>query len=67
MINGMTAQIATAAEEQTSVISEIGQNTYAIREVSTQLQDEMDEGLAQANKLKELAENLRGQVDKFKL
>jgi len=67
MINGMTAQIATAAEEQTSVISEIGQNTYAIREVSTQLQDEMGEGLAQANKLKELAENLRGQVDKFKL
>ncbi|AEF54947.1 methyl-accepting chemotaxis protein [Marinomonas posidonica] len=67
MINGMTAQIATAAEEQTSVISEIGQNTYAIREVSTQLQSEMGEGLAQANKLKELAESLRGQVNKFKL
>ncbi|WP_417584138.1 methyl-accepting chemotaxis protein [Nitrincola sp.] len=66
-INNMTTQIATAAEEQTSVISEIGQNTHAIRDASTQLQDEMDEGLKQAHNLKLLAESLRKEVDKFKL
>ncbi|WP_421852629.1 methyl-accepting chemotaxis protein [Marinomonas sp.] len=66
-INNMTAQIATAAEEQTSVIGEIGRNTQAIRDVSSELQEEMDQGLEQAHNLKVLAESLREQVQKFKL
>ena len=67
MINNMTAQIATAAEEQTSVTAEIARNTQAIRDVSSELQDEMDHGLEQAHNLKKLAESLHEQVQKFKL
>ena len=67
MIDNMTAQIATAAEEQTSVTAEIARNTQAIRDVSSELQEEMDHGLEQAHNLKKLAESLREQVQKFKL
>ncbi|BFM48647.1 methyl-accepting chemotaxis protein [Marinomonas sp. THO17] len=66
-INQMTIQIATAAEEQTSVISEIGKNTVAVRDVSSNLLDQMSDGLKQSNDLKGLAESLRTQVNKFKL
>ncbi|QUX95777.1 methyl-accepting chemotaxis protein [Marinomonas sp. CT5] len=66
-IDNMTAQIATAAEEQTSVTAEIARNTQAIRDVSSELQEEMDHGLEQAHNLKKLAESLREQVQKFKL
>ncbi|RBO81932.1 methyl-accepting chemotaxis protein [Marinomonas aquiplantarum] len=66
-INMMTVQIATAAEEQTSVTAEIGKNTVAVRDVSSELLEEMSEGLKQANDLKTLAESLREQVNKFKL
>ncbi|SBS37427.1 Methyl-accepting chemotaxis protein PctC [Marinomonas spartinae] len=66
-VDGMMIQIATAAEEQTSVTAEIGVNTQAIRDVSSQMQAEMDEGLKQAHTLKVLADSLREQVEKFKL
>ena len=66
-MNNMTVQIATAAEQQTSVIGEIARNTQAIRDVSSELQDEMDQGLEQAHNLKMLAESLHAQVQKFKL
>ncbi|BFM48648.1 methyl-accepting chemotaxis protein [Marinomonas sp. THO17] len=66
-INQMTIQIATAAEEQTSVTSEIGKNTVAVRDVSSNLLDQMSDGLKQSNDLKGLAESLRTQVNKFKL
>ncbi|WP_428240522.1 methyl-accepting chemotaxis protein [Gynuella sp.] len=66
-ISNMTVQIAAASEEQSSVIGEIGQNAQAIRDVSSQLQDEMDAGSKQAQNLKELANSLRQEVAKFKL
>lgn len=66
-ISNMTVQIATAAEEQTTVISEIARNTQSIRDVSSELQEEVDQGLEQAQELKSLAESLREQVKMFKL
>ncbi len=66
-ISDMATQIATAAEEQTLVTSEINRNTEGIREVSQSLSDESTVATQKAHKLSELAQTLQQEVGKFRL
>jgi len=66
-ISDMSTQIATAAEEQTSVTDEIGRNTDAIREVAVEFMTESDRGTQQAGELTALADQLRRLLGQFKL
>ncbi|MDR6982220.1 methyl-accepting chemotaxis protein [Rheinheimera pacifica] len=66
-ISGMAIQIATAAEEQTSVTSEINRNTESIRTVSESLSTEAQAAKAQAQELANLAASLQQEVGRFKL
>lgn len=66
-ISGMAIQIATAAEEQTSVTSEINRNTESIRMVSENLSTEAQTSKAQAQALASLAASLQQEVGRFKL
>lgn len=66
-ISGMAIQIATAAEEQTSVTSEINRNTESIRTVSESLSTEAQAAKAQAQELANLAALLQQEVGRFKL
>lgn len=66
-ISGMAIQIATAAEEQTSVTSEINSNTESIRTVSENLSTEALASKAQSQELARLAESLQHEVGRFKL
>lgn len=66
-ISGMAIQIATAAEEQTSVTSEINRNTESIRTVSESLSTEAQTAKAQAQELANLAASLQQEVGRFKL
>jgi methyl-accepting chemotaxis protein len=66
-ISGMAIQIATAAEEQTSVTSEINRNTESIRTVSESLSTEAQVAKAQAQELANLAASLQQEVGRFKL
>ncbi len=66
-ISDMAIQIATAAEEQTSVTSEINRNTESIRTVSENLSSEAQTAKAQAQELARLAASLQQEVGRFKL
>jgi methyl-accepting chemotaxis protein len=66
-IDSMSTQIATAADEQTSVTLEISRNAQAIRDVTEILQEKMVEDLKQAHNLSDMAASLREQICKFKL
>lgn len=66
-ISDMAIQIATAAEEQTSVTSEINRNTESIRTVSENLSSEAHTAKAQAQELARLAASLQQEVGRFKL
>jgi methyl-accepting chemotaxis protein len=66
-ISDMSAQIATAAEEQTHVTNEITQNVTAIRDVSEQLANGSEESLGQSKELKHKASELHSRVAMFKL
>lgn len=66
-ISDMAIQIATAAEEQTSVTSEINRNTESIRTVSENLSTEAQTSKAQAQELARLAASLQQEVGRFKL
>lgn len=66
-ISDMAIQIATAAEEQTSVTSEINRNTESIRTVSENLSVEAQTSKAQAQELACLAASLQQEVGRFKL
>lgn len=66
-ISDMASQIATAAEEQTSVTSEINRNTESIREVSENLSIEAQTSMVQAQELAHLAASLQQEVNRFKL
>lgn len=66
-ISDMASQIATAAEEQTSVTSEINRNTESIREVSENLSIEAQTSMVQAQELAHLAASLQQEVNSFKL
>lgn len=66
-ISGMAMQIATAAEEQTSVTSEINRNTESIRMLSDNLSTEAQTAKTQAHELASLAASLKQEVGRFRL
>ncbi len=66
-INDMATQIASAAEEQSSVTSEITRNTEGIRDVSNELAVEANEAAKQAAELSNLSHELQHEISRFKL
>ncbi|HDX8345884.1 MULTISPECIES: methyl-accepting chemotaxis protein [Aeromonas] len=66
-ISDMATQIAAAAEEQTSVTSEISRNTENIRHVSQELAEQANQEAAQAAELKGLTERLEQEIGRFRL
>ncbi|WP_429143085.1 methyl-accepting chemotaxis protein [Aeromonas hydrophila] len=66
-ISDMATQIAAAAEEQTSVTSEISRNTENIRHVSQVLAEQANQEAAQAAELKGLTERLEQEIGRFRL
>ncbi|PSW13952.1 methyl-accepting chemotaxis protein [Photobacterium sanctipauli] len=66
-ISDMATQIASAAEEQSSVTSEITRNTEGIRDVSNELASEASEAAQQAAELSELSHQLHQEISRFKL
>lgn len=66
-INDMATQIATAAEEQSTVTAEITRNTEAVRDVSHELTQETEQAAEQASHLSDLSEELREEINRFKL
>lgn len=67
VISDMATQIASAAEEQASVTSEITRNTSGIRDVSEDLAKEAGEAAEQASELSSLSHQLQEQIGRFKL
>lgn len=67
VISDMATQIASAAEEQSSVTSEITRNTSGIRDVSEELAKEAGEAAKQASELSALSHQLQEQIGRFKL
>ncbi|CAG9001299.1 MAG: Methyl-accepting chemotaxis protein McpA [Candidatus Celerinatantimonas neptuna] len=66
-INEMATQIATAAEEQTSVTAEINENTTNIHSASEQLADSVSTSANQSEELSRLSERLKESIGVFKL
>lgn len=66
-ISDMATQIASAAEEQASVTSEITRNTEGIRDVSNELAEEAHDAAAQAAALSDLSGELEQEISRFKL
>ncbi|WP_299022407.1 methyl-accepting chemotaxis protein [uncultured Photobacterium sp.] len=66
-ISDMATQIASAAEEQSSVTSEITRNTEGIRDVSNELAVEAGEAAQQAAELSNLSHELQQEINRFKL
>ena len=66
-INQLNQQIATAAEEQTSVAEDINQNVTLIRDVSDQSATATDQVATASSELARLGEQLRGQVTRFRV
>ncbi|WP_298442013.1 methyl-accepting chemotaxis protein [uncultured Ferrimonas sp.] len=66
-INDMTAQIATAATEQSSVTEEINRNMVAIREIVTELLHASEESAQITQQLDDSGNALRQLVGQFKL
>ncbi|CAG21206.1 methyl-accepting chemotaxis protein [Photobacterium profundum] len=66
-ISDMATQIASAAEEQSSVTAEITRNTEGIRDVSNELAVEADQAAQQAAELSNLSHELQQEINRFKL
>lgn len=66
-IQNMNEQIATAAEQQTLVASEINSNITAISELAKSTFESSNSNMAMANELTDIAESLNKSVDLFKL
>lgn len=66
-ISDMATQIASAAEEQSSVTAEITRNTEGIRDVSNELALEAGEAAKQAANLSQLSHELQQEINRFKL
>ena len=67
LISDMATQIASAAEEQSLVTSDINTNTESVREVSDQLASDAHEAVEQAKELHGLANQLNNEISRFKL
>ncbi|GAL08862.1 methyl-accepting chemotaxis protein [Photobacterium aphoticum] len=66
-ISDMATQIASAAEEQSSVTAEITRNTQGIRDVSNELAQEALTAAQQAAALSDLSGRLQQEINRFKL
>jgi methyl-accepting chemotaxis protein len=66
-ISDMATQIATAAEEQTAVTNEISQNSEVIRQVAADLASESKTGVAQSERLSQLAKQVDTEVGQFRI
>ncbi|SDJ75840.1 methyl-accepting chemotaxis protein [Ferrimonas sediminum] len=66
-INDLSSQIATAAEEQSSVSQEISRNMAAIREMVLRLSESGNKTLDETNSLAAINTQLMGVVGRFKL
>ncbi|OZS42479.1 methyl-accepting chemotaxis protein [Photobacterium sanguinicancri] len=67
VINDMSTQIASAAEEQSSVTAEISRNTEGVQEVANHMAEEALAAAKQAEGLKALADQLEKEVERYKL
>lgn len=66
-IRDMSAQIATATEEQSAVNAGIADNTTQIRMIADQMSDEADFRMNRSKKLHSLSEGMQEQVGRFKV
>ncbi|HGF4954420.1 methyl-accepting chemotaxis protein [Vibrio parahaemolyticus] len=67
VINDMNNQIASAAEEQSSVSEEINRNVVVINDTAMEVMDTMSSSVAISNELTAKASDLHGELSKFKL
>ncbi|MDC0609204.1 methyl-accepting chemotaxis protein [Vibrio sp.] len=67
LINSMNTQIATAAEEQTSVTEEINQNITAISDISNETAAGAEQSTRATEELASLSETLRNEISAYKL
>ena len=66
-ISGMNTQIASAAEEQSTVTEEINRSIVSINEVAEQSAVGAQQTAAASDELAKLADQLKGLVDRFKV
>ncbi|VCX92692.1 Methyl-accepting chemotaxis protein McpU [Pseudomonas aeruginosa] len=66
VINDMNLQIASAAEEQSSVAEEINRNVAAIRDVTESLSSQAEESAQISQSLNRLANHQQGLMEQFK-
>jgi len=66
-ISDMAMHIASAAEEQVSVTSEITRNTEGIRDVSNEFSAEVQETVQQAASLSSLSNELESEIRRFEV
>jgi methyl-accepting chemotaxis protein len=66
-ISEMNSVIATAASEQTSVVSEINKNIIAINQVSHQTSEDTDRTLKESEGVAKISAELDRMVDQFKV
>ncbi len=66
VINDMNLQIASAAEEQSSVAEEIDRNVAAIRDVTESLSSQAEESAQVSQSLNRLANHQQGLMEQFK-
>ncbi|HHK2244604.1 TPA: methyl-accepting chemotaxis protein [Pseudomonas aeruginosa] len=66
LINDMNLQIASAAEEQSSVAEEINRNVAAIRDVTESLSSQAEESAQVSQSLNRLANHQQGLMEQFK-
>ncbi|MCT0681959.1 methyl-accepting chemotaxis protein [Pseudomonas aeruginosa] len=66
VINDMNLQIASAAEEQSSVAEEINRNVAAIRDVTESLSSQPEESAQVSQSLNRLANHQQGLMEQFK-
>ncbi len=62
----MNLQIASAAEEQSSVAEEINRNVAAIRDVTESLSSQAEESAQVSQSLNRLANHQQGLMEQFK-
>ena len=66
-INDMTAQIATACEEQSSVTEEIARNISDIRDLSNEAAQTSEQSAEASQRLSELSHGLSKLVGRFRV
>ncbi|MCO4015139.1 methyl-accepting chemotaxis protein [Pseudomonas aeruginosa] len=66
VINDMNLQIASAAEEQSSVAEEINRNVAAIRDVTESLSSQAEESAQVSQSLNRMANHQQGLMEQFK-